>query len=184
VPYRVFRWEWNISVPWVLCMFWLRLLYNLQKWWVLWSNNDITISTAVIEGSDCSCHFSVRYFAMICISQQCFFFNLSWETKEWNKHSKSLFSTNKSEFQQGHVYWSASKGKSFWLNFGKRDCQEKCLNREMSDQQNKFKTQAHLEMSPCSLFLATKYWCVLLGSAYTTTRLTELYFCETEVGNN
>lgn len=118
MPYRVFRWEWNITVSWVLCVFWLWLLCNLLIWWVICgTNNEIVISTAVIEGSDCLCHFSVRYFAMICISQQCFFFfNLSWETKERNKHSKSPFSTYKSEFRQGHMYCRASKGMSFGLN--------------------------------------------------------------------
>ena len=165
-----------ISVPWVLCMFRLWLLCNLLKWWVIY---NITISTAVIEGSDCLCHFSVRYFAMINISQQRFFLNLSWETKEWNKHSKSLFNTYKSEFQQVHVYWSDSKGESFGLNLW-----QEWLPREMSEQWNKFKTQVHLEMSPSSLFLATRYWCILWSSAYTTTRLTELHFCKTAVGNN
>jgi hypothetical protein len=74
---------------------------------------------------------------------------------------------------------SASKGISFGLNLWQEG-----LPREMSQQQNKFKTQAYLEKSPCLLFLATRYWCVLLGSAYTTTRVTELHFCKTAVGNN
>jgi len=69
------------------------------------------------------------------------------------------------------------------MSFGLNLWQEG-LPREMSQQQNKFKTLAHLEMSPCSLFLATRYRHVLLGSAYTTMRLTELHFCKTSVGNN
>jgi hypothetical protein len=55
------------------------------------------------------------------------------------------YCTYKSEFQQGYMYWSASEGVSFGLNLWQEG-----MPRQMPQQTNKLKTQAHLQMSACN----------------------------------